>query len=133
MDSVVKLSSLCTLGFFGELFHGVNELESYCCSQMENSSPYLLKRSMTVFDADCNKYRKCINYLICKDKSEALSFAKTFVGIKFITAKALDYDYYHEKAPDIERVFCSPVNFPPMVCTASGLRHLLLVYIDGAD
>jgi len=133
MDSVVKLSSFCTLGIYGELFHGVSELESYCCSQMASSSPYLLKRSMIVWDANFDIRRKCINYLICKNQSEAIRVSKTFIGIDFITAMALDYDYYNDKAPYPKIINWFPRDFPPMVCTASGLRHLLMVYIEGTD
>jgi len=133
MDSVVKLPSSCSLGIWGEVFHGVKDLESYCCSQMEDSSPYLLKRSVIVRDDECRIDRKYINYLICRDKSEAIRYTKTFIGIEFLSAQSLDYDADNDNVPDPKRVFISPRDFPPMVCTASDLRYLLLAYIKGKD
>lgn len=50
MDSVMKLSTSCTLAVYGEVFHGVDDFISYCQTQTDNSSPYVLKRR---FIAEC--------------------------------------------------------------------------------
>lgn len=137
MDSVKKLSSSCTIAIFGEVFHGIEDIESYCHSQTDESSPYILKRTFIKDDSayDCNIYTecRCVNYLICRDKAEATAFAKTFIGLKRICAFPEYDDYYEVKATDWNTIFLPPREFPPMICTSTGLPYFLFAFIEGYD
>lgn len=123
LESVKKLSVSCTIAFFGEVFHGIGDIEAYCHAQTDKSSPYLLKRTFISDsnDYDCNIYTecRCTNYLICRDETDASRFAKIFIGLKRISAYSENYKYED---------FVTPDGFPPMLCTAVNLPYFILAY-----
>lgn len=125
MDSVMKLSSSCTLAVHGELFHGADDFNSYCQNQTENSSPYILKRSFIAECDDCfvgnDGQCRCINYLVCRNKAEANSYARYFLDWNDVSACSMAY----------QDKITPPYNFPAVICTAEGLEYYLLVYVQG--
>ena len=127
MDSVMKLSSSCTLAIHGELFHGADDFNSYCQNQTDNSSPYILKRSFIAECDDCfvgnDGQCRCINYLVCRNKAEANSYARYFLDWNDVSACSMAY----------QDKIIPPYNFPAVICTAEGLEYYLLVYVQGCS
>ena len=118
MDSIIKLPVSCAIVAFGQVFHGVKELEEYCTTQGENSSPYVLKRSLLY--SDKNDYgqmdtRFCRNYLICSNKASAVMWMRDFIALGRVSAMS----------PETIR---TPKGFPPLACYADGCRYMILSY-----
>lgn len=124
MDSVLKLPCSCALSVNGQVFHGVEGIEKYCQEQRDCSSPYILKRCHELpcmeEEDDYLGQRLARNYLLCKDKSVAEGFMKTFICIREVSA--LDID----NIP-------SPECFPPLICYVDRSRYMLLSYREGTD
>lgn len=122
MDNVEKLSATCAFSVNGQVFHGINELETYCRIQKEDSSPYVLKRchELPLMNQDDDIYgsRFCRNYLICKSKDEAERFMLSFIGIGNVSAL---------KTEDIPQ----PEDFPPLICYVDRSRYMVLSYREG--
>lgn len=124
MEDVIKLPCSCALSVNGQVFHGREGIEKYCQEQRDGSSPYILKRChklpcMGQEDADLGR-RFARNYLLCKDKNEAESFMKSFIGIKNVSALELD------NIP-------TPADFPPLACYVDRSRYMVLSYREGGD
>lgn len=118
IDSFIKLPISCAISVYGQVLHGVKGLEEYCRMQVEDSSPYILKKIHIhkQADYDSDKTLFCRNYLICKTKSEAEAWMPTFIGIGDVSALE----------PDEIDV---PDNFPPLLSYVDACRHMVLTYL----
>ncbi len=124
MEDVIKLPCSCAISVNGQVFHGVEGIERYCQEQRDGSSPYILKRCHKLpnmeQEDDYLGQRFARNYLLCKDKSEAECFMKTFIGIREVSALKPD------EIP-------TPEGFPPLICYVDRSRYMLLSYREGDD
>ncbi len=124
MENVIKLPCSCALSVNGQVFHGIDGIEKYCQEQRDSSSPYILKRCHKLpymeQEEACLGQRFARNYLLCKDKSVAECFMKTFIGIKNVSALEPD---------DIP----TPAGFPPLICYVDRSRYIVLSYREGED
>lgn len=123
IKNILKLTSSCYVSVYGQVFHGIKEIEKYCKEQIETSSPYILKRCFRLPYTDEDNHleqRFAKNYLLCKDKHEADSFIQTFIGIGNISVLTLD------SIP-------TPEEFPPLICYVDQCWYMLLSYREGVD
>lgn len=118
MDSIMKLPVSCALAAYGQVFHGIRELEEYCAMQEDSSAPYVLKRSHIYSeknDYDQTDTLYCRNYLICSNKTSAETWMRDFIGMGRVSAL---------KPKEI----WLPTSCPPLVCYVDGCRHFVLLY-----
>lgn len=124
MEDIIKLPCSCALSVNGQVFHGIEGIEKYCQEQRDGSSPYILKRCHELpcmeQEDDYLGQRFARNYLLCKDKSEAECFMKTFIGIRDVSALEPD------NIP-------TPAGFPPLICYVDRSRYFVLSYREGEN
>lgn len=119
LEKTMKISASSTLAVYGEVLHGVKALDKYCKHQMEDSSPFILKRSFTMVrngnEESGNDTRRCCNYLLCSSKEEVEHWMKAFVSLQ------------HASVVEPNKMYV-PEGFPPMICHGEGLRYMVVCY-----
>lgn len=117
LEKTMKIPASSTLAAYGEVLHGVKALDEYCKHQMEDASPYILKRGFTKetnleFDNDTCRY---FNYLLCRSKEDAERWMKAFVSL------------LHASVTEPDNILV-PEGFPPLICHGEGLRYMVVCY-----
>lgn len=121
-DDIKKIPYTCALSFYGQVIAGVEELDNYCRTQKEDSSPYILKRchDITREDEETGEEKtvRYTNYLVRDTWHTARRWMKEFVGMD-------DFSVFSDYIPSWQ--------LPPMICYAEGNRYMLLVYREGRE
>ena len=113
LDQPRKLPTICTFAFYGTIIPGLKGLEDYCKLQDDTSSPYILKKTLHFqqVGVDFDKYR-VVNYLICRDKDDAVRCMVRFCYLVNDIDKLNDALNY---------------NRPPLISYTEGQNYLTLV------